>query len=173
MKRSDDLPPFDPQEQESITAIPARFLLAGLLHLDAEGRWSVGGEWIEHRGACLFLQKQLRRTAEGSYWVVNGPQRVLVEVEDAPYRIREVHWRDGAAWLRLSDESEEMLDPASLRLEGEDRLYAVVKRGKAGALEGEGHQARFSRGALAQMSEALVEEEGEMGFLMQGRVYRL
>jgi hypothetical protein len=173
MKRSDDLPPFDPQEQESITSIPSRFLLAGLLHLDAEGRWWVDGERIEHRGACLFLQKQLRRTAEGSYWVVNGPQRVLVEMEDAPYRIREVHWRDGEAWLRLSDESEEMLDPASLRLEGEDRLYAMVKRGKAGALEGEGHQARFSREALAQVGEALVEEEGEMGFLMKGRFYRL
>ncbi|MCB9640516.1 MAG: DUF2946 family protein [Myxococcales bacterium] len=170
---SSDLPPFDPQGTESIESIPSRFLLGGLITLKDDGRWFFRGEWIEHAGVCHFLQKQLRRTAEGEYWVVNGPQRVMVQVEDAPYIVREVREAErGEVWIRLSDGSQEKLRPETLHSHGEDRLYATVKWGEAGAQEGEGHIARFSREAVAQLATWLVEDEaGRLGLSIQERFF--
>lgn len=172
--KTSDLPSFDPQGTESLKEIPARFLLGGLLRLSAEGRWSFQGEWIEHTGVCQFLQRQMRRTAEGTYWVINGPQRVTVEIEDAPYLIREVYEQDDVLWGRLSDGSREILRLECLYASEDAVLYAEVKVGEAGASEGEGHRARFSREAIGQISAWLEEDSGgRLGVGYRERFYPL
>lgn len=171
-EKTSDLPSFDPQETESIHEIPARFLLGGLLTLKADGRWFFQGEWIEHAGVCQFLQRQMRRTAEGTYWVINGPQRVTVEIEDAPFVVREVYEQDGALWGRISDGSRESLRLESLQAAQDTALYLDVKFGEAGAHEGEGHRARFSREATAQISTWLGEDPaGRLGISYQEQFF--
>lgn len=101
----------------------------GWLGLDARGDWylrdepaqaaglfpQVKGNRIEHAGLLGFIQRNYEADARGCWYFQNGPQRVYVELEAAPWVFRlqqgldPAHWqlstRDGrsaqlrAAWL--------------------------------------------------------------------------
>lgn len=167
-----DLPSFHPTETESIHEIPARFLVRGLLSLRKDGAWCYEGEEIEHPGVRRFLIQQLQRTQEGEYWVVNGPQRVFVEVEDAPYVIQMLRLEDGQLIAQLSDYSNETLDPSTFSICPEGILYARVKPGQAGAAQGERHRARFSREAAYQLEPVLAEAgDGSPAIALNDNLY--
>jgi len=175
-QRSPDLPSFEPQGTEQISSIPERFLVGGVLGLRADGRWTFRGELIDHKGVCDFLARQLRRTEEGPYWVVNGPQRVLVEVEDAPYFVTLLHVDPGAETMviRLNDRSEEPLLLETLFRGPDELLYAGVKEGEAGAAPGERHVARFLRTAVMPLEPYLIElDDGGVGLAFGGRRYAI
>ena len=83
------------------------------LALDARGNWcmrderiqaagpfpQVKGSRIEHEKLRQFIDRNYASDAGGSWFFQNGPQRVYVELEAAPYV-----WRvqDGAGWPVLS-----------------------------------------------------------------------
>ena len=101
----------------------------GWLGLDARGDWylrdepaqaagpfpQVKGSRIEHAGLLEFIQRNYEADARGCWYFQNGPQRVYVELEAAPWVFRlqqgpePAHWqlctRNGrdarlrAAWL--------------------------------------------------------------------------
>ncbi len=167
-----EIPTFEPTETESINEIPERFLVDGYLSLTKDGRWLFKGDEIEHRGIQLFLSKQLQRTKEGAYWVVNGPQRVLVELKGAPYHVIFIRkTEDEQLELYLNDGSYELLDPTTLHIDDEEEVFARVKKGQAGAEEGETHLARFSREAVFQLEPFLVEKDEKIGLELGGRFY--
>lgn len=153
------LPSFHPTEPESATSIPAHFLVEGHLQLTKDGCWLFKHEEIEHKGVTLFLHKQMQRNQEGEYWVVNGPQRVFVELEDTPYLITQLHAHPEKAGLlaHLNDQSTEPLDVHSLAMANTEQVYSYVKYGKAGVVEGQHHRARFTREAIQQLAPYLVE----------------
>lgn len=173
------LPSFDPQGTESIQEIPARFLIDGLLTLRADGVWMSKGEKIRHMGLSKFLARQLRRTEEGEYWVVNGPQRAWVNVEDAPFVVKRVLFdgeqiESSAMTAILNDDSEESLLAERLFMNEEGVLYTRVKKGEAGAHDDEDHLARVSSEALLDIETLFVEMEDEsIGIQHQGKVHRL
>lgn len=176
---SPDLPSFDPQETEHITDIPPRFLVDGYLKLRADGAWLFKGDKIDHPGLQAFLSRQLRRTEEGKYWVVNGPQRALVELEDAPYVVKRLLFATddpttSPMTLRLNDGTEEPLDPTDLFANEEGVLYVSVKEGQAGAHEDEAHIARFSSPALMDIEPLLIEQpDGTIALQHNQRTYPL
>ena len=175
-QNANGIPTFFPVGTESVEEIPQRFLVDGILTLTHDGRWLFKKELIEHEGVRRFLLQQLRRTEEGEYWVVNGPQRVFVELEDSPYLILQVTLDDDKRCLhaRLNDGSQETLSPETLFL-GEDLiLYARVKVGEAGARPNESHTARFDRNTLSYLMPFLVEvEDGGFGLELGGEVLHL
>jgi Protein of unknown function (DUF2946) len=71
----------------------------GWLGLDARGHWHLRdertqaagafpqarGSRIEHRGLIEFIQRNYARDAAGCWYFQNGPQRVYVELEVAPW----------------------------------------------------------------------------------------
>lgn len=155
------LPTYHPTAPESEAEIPSHFLVDGLLSLKQDGRWLFKGGEIDHHGLCSFLLRQLRLTIEGEYWVVNGPQRAFVEVEDTPYLVQAVViGKDGTPpVLRLNDGSEEPMRPAVIRQNPDNEmLYTEVKCGEAGAPDGRWHRARFSRNAVNQLLPLLAED---------------
>jgi hypothetical protein len=160
-----DLPDFDPQGTESVGSIPDRFLLGGLLALQADGTWTFRGEPITHQGVCSFLARQLRRTAEGQYWVVNGPQRVFVEVEQAPFFVTllEVDEEQGRIGIRLNDKSEETLRLDTLFRDQNEVLFVRVKQGQAGASAEDSHVACLLRHVVISLESLLdVDEAGHV-----------
>ena len=165
------LPSFEPKETESVKEIPENFLVDGYLSLTAEGQWLFKGDKIEHKGIQLFLSKQLQRTKEGSYWVVNGPQRVFVELEDAPFIVVYVRITNDRLELFLNDGVFEYLDPTTLYVNEEDILYGLVKKGQAGAASDEGHRARFSREAVFQLEPFLQESNEQIGLKINNIFY--
>lgn len=136
------------------------------LAITREGEWLHEGVEITHAGVLANLQRNLRRDETG-YFVQAGPVRVPVEVEDAPFMVVRVE-RDGSTVrLTINDGTQEILDPATLRLTAQDVPYCRIKGGE--------FEARLSRAAAYQLGQ-LVEHDEQTGqtVLRVGRtVHRL
>ena len=74
---SDALPPW-PQ-------VPACY---GWLSLDARGNWRLKDEAVDHPGLIAFLNTHYACDDEGCWLVNNGPQRVYVRLDCAPWVLR-------------------------------------------------------------------------------------
>lgn len=121
--------------------------------LDAEGRFWDEGERIAHRGMQEAFATWIRRhPRDGRYILCNGYDWTYFRVEDVPYFVRAIGGGPESPTLALSDQTEEPLDPARLRLGARDAVYAWVK---GGAFE-----ARFSPAAQLELAPFLVEARG-------------
>jgi hypothetical protein len=128
-----------------VTAPPLRSF--GLV-LHSDGRFTHEGEPIRNRKLRAAFERSVRYLPDERTYVVQlGRFRGVVDVEEAGFFVRSVDLARGA--VRLSDGSEEPLDPASLRLSplGDGALLCTVKR----ALAPSGLPARFERGAQAEL----------------------
>jgi hypothetical protein len=119
--------------------------------LDREDRFWHDGERVEHPA----LEKALRTWIDlhpdnGRFILTNGYDWCYFRVEDAPFSIRSIRLADDGARVTavLSDETEEPLDPDTLRIGPADAVYAKVKGGR--------FEARFSRHAQVQLAPLLT-----------------
>lgn len=136
------------------------------IHLDKEGNWYHEGVRITHaRTLALFARSIQRDPKSGRYYLEVGETAGWIDVEDAPYFVHEVTAEDAPGdpprrfRIRLSDMTEEYLDPATLRVGRNNVLYCAVKDGAL--------PARFLRKAYYQMA-AFFEQQGEAFFLPVG-----
>ncbi len=137
--------------------------------LDKEGNWYHEGVRITHaRTLALFSQSIQRDPKSGRYYLEVGEHSGWIDVEDTPYFVHEVTAEDGAGGpprgfrLRLSDMTEEALDPETLRVGRNNVLYCDVKGGLP---------ARFLRKAYYQMAAFFEQSEGAFVLSMGGRRY--
>ena len=65
--------------------VPAVF---GWLGLDRRGRWRLRGELIAHDAANRFIDRNYACDEAGRWFFQNGPQRVFVSLEYAPFVYR-------------------------------------------------------------------------------------
>lgn len=72
--------------------VPAVF---GWLRLDARGQWWLRDSRLEHDGMAEFFNRNYSRDAHGRYYVQNGPQKVYVALDKAPFvaRLEADGWR--------------------------------------------------------------------------------
>ena len=99
----------------------------GWLALDARGNWrmrneqaqqqNLPGERIMQAALIGFIQRNYTHDAEGRWYFQNGPQRVYVDLEAAPYIVRTT-----PAGLMLHTD-EPMPDPQSAWLTENGRLF--------------------------------------------------
>jgi hypothetical protein len=129
------------------------------LRLDREGRWWHEGQPVGHPRLAQALHRWLDRLEDGRHVVrFDERQYAYVEVEDAPFVVRTLRLLDdGGVRLLLSDETEETLDPTTLRVGDDNALYCAVKGGRFAA--------RLSRPAYYTLVERL-EEDDEEGFVL-------
>jgi hypothetical protein len=134
------------------------------LSIDVNGDWFDDGVQVTHPGLLASLRGSLRRDAQGYF--IQTRVRIPVEVADAPWVITRVERRAETLVAQLNDGSEEVLDPASLRLSGNGVPYAAVK---------DGFTARFDRAAAYQLLSLVeYEERSGQGVLRLGhREYEL
>jgi hypothetical protein len=109
----------------------------GWLALDARGDWylrdaqtqaagrfpQVKGSRIEHAGLRAFIQRNYAPDASGAWHFQNGPQRVYVELEAAPWVFR-INLEGGAdeRW-RISAQGERAARYRSAWLDEQGRLF--------------------------------------------------
>jgi hypothetical protein len=101
------------------------------IRLDADGRfWHEGGE-VTHHGLRAAFWRWLDRNPDGR-WVLRLDDKrfVYLDVDDAPYVVRSARWEGDRALVRLSDDSDEELDYASLHLGKSGQPYCTVKSGR-------------------------------------------
>jgi hypothetical protein len=87
----------------------------GWLSLTARGEWRLKGERVQHGGLAAFFGRNYGHDEQGRYFVQNGPQRIYVELQSAPYVVR----RESEQWHRQPDGACLAADAAYLSAEGE------------------------------------------------------
>jgi hypothetical protein len=98
------------------------------IRLDADGRfWHEGAE-VTHHGLRAAFWRWLDRNPDGR-WVLRLDDKrfVYLDVDDAPFVVRSARWEGDRVMMRLSDDSDEELDYASLHLGNNGLPYCVVK----------------------------------------------
>jgi len=155
--------------------VPDEGLLADIpdygIRLDKNGLFWHQGQPVLNDKVQLIFAQHLTRLDDGAYALVLGPDRCVIDLEDAPYVVRRVQVvcdDDGAparVGLTLSDATEEDLDPATLEISVESVLYCRVKQGE--------HRARFDRAPYVALAEHVVELDRGFGLKLRGEVYEV
>lgn len=153
--------------------LPVRqFLSAGgqleQIVLDEEGLWSHQGERFQNPALIALFSRSLVRTPGGTWLVHIPPFSYPVEVRDTPYYVRSARCDGDRVVLHLSDDSEERLDPATLRYVEGRGLYCRVKADR-GPGDGPGSAARLLRPAYFALSSQISEEPGGFFFTLAGQ----
>jgi len=133
------------------------------IFVSKEGKWYHEGAEIIHRPIFLWLIQSLEKTEDGLFIVHLNNQKCFLEVEDTPLVIQRVDLQPEGSGdgdqirLVLNDESEENLDPETLKISPENILYTTVKKGQ--------FPARFLRPAYYQIAGYMAEDENG-GFVL-------
>ncbi len=135
------------------------------IRIDREGRFWHDGRVVEHEGMARAFAGWIDvHPDDGRFILTNGYDWSYFTVEDAPFVVRHVRVEAAIAWLTLSDETTEKLDPSTLGVGADDALYCRVKGGR--------FEARYARSAQTAMAPLLVEgAEGAPEVEMEGRRY--
>lgn len=122
------------------------------IFIDKEGRWYYEGVEITHKGLYLYLNECLITEGEGKYLLRVDDNLYRIEVEDTPFVVKGIRYKDGELRVILNDGKEEVLDFGSLRIK-ENIPYCRVKGGR--------FPARFSRSSYIRLADYIVEDEGK------------
>ena len=127
------------------------------LRLDGEGRFLHDGAPVEHPKLAAALHTWIaRHPDDGRFILTNGYDWTYFTVDDVPFFVRSIKECDGDAILVLTDETEEPLDPGTLRMGARGDVYLRVKHdAKGGPFE-----AKMTRHAQTQLAPFLSEEDG-------------
>lgn len=122
--------------------------------VEADGRWRVGRKWIEGAVLRFFLRNLHFDPDLGRYLIryrnVGYFETRYLRHESPPFRVVRV-WEDGRRpLLELNDGTREPLRPETLRLDGQERLYAAIKAHDLPAL--------FERSARWQLLDRLEQD---------------
>ncbi len=125
-----------------------------------DGQWYADGERIANKRIATLFSKNLKRTPEGKYAVEIGWDKVGVEIEDTPYVVTRVIGDPSSGFtIRLNDETEEALYPATLYIGKDHVLYCRVKNGE--------YLARFLRPAYYQLTAHVEEDPDQQRFFLR------
>jgi uncharacterized protein len=121
--------------------------------LHADGHFSHDGEPVERRDFHEALHRWLRvHPDDGRFILSNGYDWTYLQVEDTPRFVTGVKGAPpGPPTLVLADGGEEVLDPATLRVDDAGGLFARVNA--------EDQEARFLRLAQVELAPWLGSEE--------------
>jgi uncharacterized protein len=135
------------------------------LHIDADGDWYDEGVQVTHPGILANLRSNLKKDAGGYF--IQTRARISVRVDDVPWVVTRVERRDETLHAILNDDTDERVDPATVRLGARGIPYCSVK---GGAFE-----ARFSRAAAFQLLVLADYDErsGRGALKLGGREYPL
>ncbi|SCK06702.1 DUF2946 family protein [Vogesella sp. LIG4] len=121
--------------------VPAVF---GWLRLDARGQWWLREERLSQPAIVEFFQRNYSRDGEGRFYVQNGPQKVYVALDVAPFIAR--RWSQG--WQLVPDLDAER--PRLAYLDDDGRLFIEIG----------GEPALVDDRELLALSECIVTIDG-------------
>jgi hypothetical protein len=119
---------------------------------DADGRWFDGSIAVENVAIARAFDRWIDRAEDGRYILKNAINWVYIEIDGAPIFVKSIDVQEAGIDLELSDERNEPLDGATLRLDRDGILWCDVRGGKM--------PAKFSRRAQQEIAPALEEDEG-------------
>lgn len=128
-----------------------------MIYVDKEGTWFHKGAPIIHRGFLLLFYKLIHLDQDGRYIIKFNEQTCVLDVEDTPFVILRTTFVQGATEehsdrfvLDLIDETQEVLDPATLTVAADHVMYCKVRDGQ--------FDARFSRPSYYQLAQHIQQD---------------
>jgi hypothetical protein len=132
---------------------------------DELGRWFNDGVSLAHGNLIRSFDRWIERAEDGRYCLKNDANWAYFTLEGPPFFVRSAGLDgDGGVRLRLSNDREEVLVPATLRQSRDGALYCDVMDGTMAA--------RFDAGAVHQLESAVFEDESGVYLELAGRRYR-
>ncbi len=129
--------------------------------IDRNGNWFINNELVTHEGIAFFLTRSIHQ--EGTkYYLKIGNEKIAIEVEDTPYIVKEVLFKNGKFFVVLNDRSEEPLDPSTLEVGKENVLYCQIKGDR---------KARFSRSAYYQIAGHIRQDADGYYIIFDGKKF--
>ena len=101
----------------------------GWLSLSQRGEWQLPDGPIRHAGLAAFIGRNYEADAAGQWFFQNGPQRVYVELETAPWIWRLHSTEQG---VKLRSHTDQLLDPRDVQqavMDEDGRLYLALPQG--------------------------------------------
>jgi hypothetical protein len=139
---------------------------SGRISFRHDGRWYNDDEPINNARIAKLFSRCLRETEDGRWQIAMADERAFVEIEDTPWVVTRVEGDATRGFrLRLNDDSEESLDPATLSVGAGNVLYTRVKDGR--------YRARFLRPAYYQLAPAIDERDGRFVLVAGGRRFAI
>jgi hypothetical protein len=136
------------------------FVDTEVIRLTANGVWLSDGTEIDHEQTVRMFAKSLHRDAQG-YFLRIGRETKRILVEDTAYFVTGIEGAPGEGYeLRLSDESRETLDPATLGYRP-GRLACRVRSGT--------EEAKFLHAAYFDLLRHLEEDQRSYFLTIRGR----
>lgn len=127
------------------------FTRESTIRRNAEGRWFHDGEPVDQEAIERAFDRWIDLAEDGRFILKNAVNWAYVEIEGAPLFVRAVQLFEDRAVLRLSDDTEETLEPRTLRQDAAGALYCDARGGRMAA--------KFSRGAQATLAPVVEEDE--------------
>jgi hypothetical protein len=160
----------DGEIDETLPEVVRNFLESGAdleeVRLDERGKWTHEGLDFENQRIIDLFSRSVDRTAGGTWVLEVGRFTYPITVEDVGFFVERVDHSTSPPTLKLSDKTQERLDPSTLKYEPGGRLYCTVKDGE--------FRARFKRTAYFQMAELMEQtDEGRIVVRMDGGTYDL
>ncbi len=128
------------------------------IKLDRNGRfWHEGAE-VTHPGLHRALLSWLDRLDDGRRILrLDDKRYAYVDVEDADLLVTSIEWTPRGPLLHLNDDSEELLDPRSLRIAADNAVYCAARNGRL--------RARLTTPAYYKLAERI--EQTPAGFALR------
>jgi len=121
------------------------------IYIDNRGNWYQDGIKITHRWTYLENNKNLDIDENGDFFIDEGMGKIYVDVEDTPFVVKMVNFRNDRFYLVLNDETTEPLHIEDISLSKDNIPYTHVKNGR--------FRARFLRPAYYELTRHAVEEK--------------
>lgn len=152
---------------ETLPEVVQNFLRSGRrlenITLHDDGRWTHEGALFENPKIIALFSRSVSRTPGGTWVLEIGRFTYPIVVEDTGFFIRALDLETLVA--KLSDDTEETIDPASLTYQSGGRLYASVKTGA--------FRARFLHAPYHRLMELLEEQDDAIALTLGGHTVRL
>ena len=160
----------DGEIDETLPDVVRDFLESGAdleeVRLNERGKWTHEGLDFENQRIIDLFSRSVDRT-DGGTWVLEvGRFTYPITVEDVGFFVERVDRSTSPPTLKLSDDTQEPLDPSTLDYQPGGRLYCTIKDGD--------FRARFKRTAYFQLAELMEEtDDGRVVVRMDGETYDL
>ena len=136
------------------------------IRIDKEGVWYYKGARIIRKDIYLFFNKHIINGSNGRYLLQINNEVCSLEVEDTPYVVKRMDFKDGFKVI-LNDESEETLQLDTLRISEDNVLYCKIKD--------KTFDARFNRSSYYEFAKYVEcdEEKNKYFIPSEGKRYYL
>ncbi|MCB1214623.1 MAG: DUF1285 domain-containing protein [Deltaproteobacteria bacterium] len=133
--------------------------------LDQEGQLWISGSQLKDAATLKFFLKNLEKVKDKTYQVHCMGELNLIQVEDVPYVVQDLQFKEDQVELVFAGNYKEFLDPSTLWVGKDHVLYCKVRKSQM--------EARFNRKSYLELTQKVIEHLGKYYFEWQDKLFEI